>query len=116
MDTNATGANDDPIRGGSRTAEPGTAGRTPVRPSEAIRRLAYMGLNASPSSVDPSEVDALARRYRREAQLAVEGAVWWAISWPFELMSALVNAGRKWEEDYFQPAPRRRVPLEDEDI
>lgn len=114
MDKKATGTNDDPVGAGPRTGEPGTVDRKSMWPNEAIRRLAYIGLNTSPTSVEPSEIDALARRYRREAQLAVEGAVWWAITWPFQLMSTLVNAGRKWEEDYFQPAPRRRVPLEDE--
>ncbi len=115
MDKRVTGANEDPMKSSISPGESITDYRIPVRPSEAIRRLAHMSLNSSLSSVDPSEIDRLARRYRREAQLALEGAVWWAISWPFELMSALVSAGRKWEEDYFQPTPPRRVPL-DEDL
>ena len=63
-----------------------------MRPAEAIRRLAYIGLNSSPASVDSTDIERLARRYRREAQLALEGALWWAISWPFELMASLDEA------------------------
>jgi hypothetical protein len=116
MDKTATGVNGDPT--GSRIPQ-GRSSATegaPLRPSEAIRRLAYIGLNSSLAGADSSEIDRIARRYRREAQLALEGALWWAVSWPFELMGALVSAGRKWEEDYFQPTPPRRVPMEDEDV
>jgi len=131
MDKAASGANGDPMvanrtritieeqaKSGAQSGGPGSAGaeRTPMRPAEAIRRLAYIGLNTSPASVDSTDIERLARRYRREAQLALEGALWWAVSWPFQLMASLVNAGRKWEEDYFQPTPRRRVPMEDEEL
>ena len=129
MDKAATGANGDPMVANrtrvdmgdqpKSSATPGasaTAERAPLRPVEALRRLEYIGLNSSPATADASEIDRLARRYRREAQLAVEGALWWAISWPFELMGALVSAGRKWEEDYFQTTTRRRVPMEDEEL
>jgi hypothetical protein len=129
MDKAATGANGDPMaanrtrvemgdqaKSGASSVGPGSAERAPLRPAEAIRRLANIGLNSSPAALDSSDVERLARRYRREAQLALEGALWWAVSWPFELMASLVNAGRKWEEDYFQPTPRRRVPMEDEEL
>jgi hypothetical protein len=129
MDKAASGANGDPSAANRTRVEmgdqpsssassggPGSTERTPLRPVEAMRRLAYIGLNSSPASADSSDIERLARRYRRDAQLALEGALWWAVSWPFELLGALVSAGRKWEEDYFQPTPRRRVPMEDEDL
>jgi len=58
---------------------------------------------------DEEELDRLARRYSREAQLALEGLLYWGLRWPFELMATLVESGRKWEEEYYRPGPRRRV-------
>ena len=63
-----------------------------------------------------TETERLARRYGREAQLAVEGLLYWGMRWPFELMAGLVAAGRKWEEEYNRPTARRRVSLYDEDM
>jgi hypothetical protein len=60
-------------------------------------------------------MDRLARRYSRELQLAAEGLLYWAVRWPFELMASLVQAGRKWEEEYYRPAPKRRVSRYDDD-
>ena len=129
MDKTATGANGDPTvasriradaadqaRSGISQGRSSAGDWSTMRPSEAIRRLAYLGLNSSLAAADSTEADRIARRYRREAQLALEGALWWAVSWPFELMGALVSAGRRWEEEYFQPTPPRRIPMEDEDI
>jgi|SRR5215212_5023982 len=64
---------------------------------------------------DAGEVERLARRYIRETQLAVEGLLYWGLRWPFELMATLVASGRKWEEESYRPAPKRRVSLYDED-
>ena len=64
---------------------------------------------------DMAEAERLARRYGREAQLALEGLLYWGLRWPFELMGALVAAGRKWEEESNRPTTRRRVSLYDED-
>jgi hypothetical protein len=126
MDKITTGANGDPTVAGRTRVDMGDQVKSGIlqgrssageganlSPSEAIRRLAYMGLNSSLAGADSAEIDRIARRYRREAQLALEGAVWWAVSWPFELMGALVSAGRKCVDDFFQPTSRRRVPMEE---
>jgi hypothetical protein len=63
--------------------------------------------------LDADEIERMARRYSRDAQLALEGLLYWSLRWPFELMATLVAAGRKWEEEYNRPAPRRRVSLYD---
>lgn len=77
-----------------------------------------MGGGALPAGTDADtgEIDRLARRYSREAQLALEGALYWALRWPFELMAVLVSSGRKWEEEYYRSAPKKRVSLYDEDM
>src|SRR5262249_15791422 len=67
------------------------------------------------SATGTGDADRLARRYGREAQLALEGLLYWGIRWPFELMAALVDAGRKWEEEYYRPTTRRRVSLYDDE-
>src|SRR6476620_7159763 len=64
---------------------------------------------------DAADIDRLAQRYGREAQLALEGLLYWGLRWPFELMAALVASGRKWEEDYNRPTIRRRVSLYDDE-
>jgi len=64
---------------------------------------------------DAEEIERLARRYSRDAQLAVEGLLYWSLRWPFELMATLVAAGRKWEEDYNRPTSKRRVSLYDDE-
>ena len=66
---------------------------------------------AGNSQAEIAEFERLASRYSREAQLAIEGALYWALRWPFELMATLVQAGRKWEEDYSRTMRRRRVSL-----
>ena len=68
------------------------------------------------SPADAAELERLARRYGREAQLAMEGLLYWGLRWPFELMAALVAAGRKWEEESNRPTTRRRVSLYDEEM
>ena len=68
------------------------------------------------STPDAAEVERMARRYSREAQLALEGLLYWGMRWPFELMAALVAAGRKWEEEANRPTIRRRVSLYDEEM
>jgi len=37
--------------------------------------------------LNTSEMDRLASRYGRDAQLAVEGLLYWGLRWPFELMA-----------------------------
>jgi hypothetical protein len=87
--------------------------------STSVRTRIAPPANSAPRNgsreVDSAEVNRLAQRYGREAQLALEGLLYWGIRWPFELMAALVAAGRKWEEEYYRPAPRRRVSLYDEE-
>jgi hypothetical protein len=68
------------------------------------------------ANMDADEIDRLARRYSREAQLALEGALYWALRWPFELMAGLVSAGRKWEEEYYRSTAKRRVSLYDDEM
>ena len=65
--------------------------------------------------LDAADIERLARRYSREAQLAAEGLLYWGLRWPFELMAALVSAGRKWEEEYYRPTTKRRVSLYDDE-
>jgi hypothetical protein len=72
-------------------------------------------MRTASAQADADEMDRLARRYSREAQLALEGALYWAIRWPFELMASLVSAGRKWEEEYYRSTPKRRVSLYEDD-
>ena len=70
---------------------------------------------AGSRGADPEEIERLARRYSRDAQLALEGLLYWSLRWPFELMATLVASGRKWEEDYNRPTIRRRVSLYDDE-
>ena len=63
----------------------------------------------------PIDAELLARRYSREAQLALEGLIYLGVRWPFKLMATLVEAGRKWEDEYNRTTPGRRVPPLDED-
>ena len=80
----------------------------PAPPANGAPRPAGRGL-------DDAELERLAARYGREAQLALEGLLYWGLRWPFELMAALVAAGRKWEEESNRPTIKRRVSLyEDE--
>src|SRR5215207_265774 len=58
------------------------------------------------TEADAAELDRLARRYSREMVLAAEGALYWAVRWPFELMAGLVQAGRKFEEEYYRPTTK----------
>jgi len=74
------------------------------------------GVRSTNSQIEMDEMERLRRRYAREAQLAVEGALYWALRWPFELMANLVSAGRKWEEEYYRSAPKRRVSLYDDEV
>ena len=83
--------------------------------TEQAHRTASTGTRPDSSQADYAELERLARRYSREAQLAIEGALYWALRWPFELMATLVQAGRKWEEDYSRTMRRRRVSLYDDD-
>ena len=87
--------------------------------SGAVRTRIAMPTGAAPRpstrDADAAEIERLARRYSRETQLALEGLLFWALRWPFELLGALVTAGRRWEEDYNRPAPKRRVSLYDEE-
>src|SRR4051794_8069265 len=77
--------------------------------STAVRVRISTPTNAPPPhgsrEADIAEVERLARRYGREAQLALEGLLYWGLRWPFEVMATLVASGRKWEEDYYRPGP-----------
>jgi len=68
------------------------------------------------TDADATELDRLARRYSREMVLAAEGALYWAVRWPFELMAGLVQAGRKFEEEYYRPTTKRRISLHDDEL
>jgi hypothetical protein len=103
----------------------GTVGATPGQQdadaaSTSVRTRIAMPANGAPrpGSADTGAADAerLARRYGREAQLALEGLLYWGLRWPFELMAALVEGGRKWEEQYNRPTPKRRVSMYDEEL
>src|SRR4051795_10188064 len=108
-------------------SSPGTPGVGPATPAQqdvdvsfsTTRTRIAQPTNAAtrPGNHDAGVTDAerLARRYSREAQLAVEGLLYLGLRWPFELAAALVNAGRKWEEEYYRPTPKRRVSLYDEE-
>jgi hypothetical protein len=50
-----------------------------------------------------------ARRFFREAELAGKGSVFALTSAPAALWSYFVRAGRAFEEEFYQPARRRRV-------
>lgn len=50
-----------------------------------------------------------ATRLLREADLATKGAAGALLRAPFELWSYLVRSGRTFEDDIYQPPPRRRV-------
>jgi hypothetical protein len=88
-------------------------------PFNTVRtRVPPAGNSAPPpgsADADDLEIERLARRYSREAQLAMEGLLYLSLRWPFELMAALVSAGRKWEEEYYRPTAKRRVSLYDEE-
>src|SRR6476661_5012632 len=75
---------------------------TTVRERIAPPTAAGAGARPANSQIEMDEMERLRRRYAREAQLAVEGALYWALRWPFELMANLVSAGRKWEEEYYR--------------
>jgi hypothetical protein len=106
------------------TTSAGMVGATPAQhdtdtSSTAVRTRIAPPANGAPRAgtreADVAEMERLARRYSREAQLALEGLLYWGLRWPFELMAALVAGGRKWEEEYFRPGPKRRVSLYDEE-
>jgi hypothetical protein len=90
------------------------------------RRIAYRragaGPVASPFSYltryapDDAEAARLEKQYRRDTQLALEGA--FAEIWrlPFQILAALTSAGRNWEEEDAFAARSRRVPLYDDDF
>jgi hypothetical protein len=83
---------------------------------EQMRRLAAAGVYPRTSEADNAEFDRTVGRYSREAQLALEGVLYWALRWPFEFMAAMVRAGRKWEGEASRAAPPRRVSLYDDEI
>lgn len=89
---------------------------TTVRERIAPPTSTGAGTRSASSPIEMDEMERLRRRYAREAQLALEGALYWAMRWPFELMANLVSAGRKWEEEYYRSAPKRRVSLYDDEV
>ena len=101
------------VMGAAPTSQDADVSSTAVRTRIALP--ANSTARAGSSEVDSENVDRLARRYGREAQLALEGLLYWGLRWPFELMAALVEGGRKWEEEYFRPTTKRRVSLYDEE-
>jgi hypothetical protein len=106
---------------------PGTAGAVPAASGQPDADIPFTTMRtriAPPANgvprpgsreADAADIDRLAQRYSREAQLALEGLLYWGLRWPFELMAALVASGRKWEEEYYRPGPKRRVSLYDEE-
>ena len=54
------------------------------------------------------------RRYPREVQLAMEGAMSLMVRWSRRSFDELQRAGKEWEQDYGNPIRRRRVPLDDD--
>lgn len=54
------------------------------------------------------------RRYPREVQLAMEGAMSLMVRWSRRSFDELQRAGKEWEQDYGNPIRRRRVPLNDD--
>jgi len=63
---------------------------------------------------DDEDLRDRADRLRREAILAAEGALDYAMRWPFRAWSHLVRAGRDWEDEDFQPRRRRRISYYDD--
>jgi hypothetical protein len=63
---------------------------------------------ADPLGMESELVDS-ARRLAREVDLATKGAVDAWLRAPLAIWSSLVRSGRSFEDDFYQPPPRRRV-------
>lgn len=62
---------------------------------------------------DLSEGRRIADRWQREVGLALAGLAGRIIDSPYSLLGNLVREGRQFEEEYFPPRRRRRVPRDD---
>lgn len=62
---------------------------------------------------DLSEGRRIADRWQREVGLALAGLAGRIIDSPYSLLGNLIREGRQFEEDYFPPRRRRRVPRDD---
>ena len=60
------------------------------------------------SSVE-ADVRDMANRWIRDAELAAKGTLHALSRLPFALWSSLVRSGRAFEDDFYEPPPRRRV-------
>ena len=60
------------------------------------------------SSVE-ADVREMADRWIRDADLAAKGTLHALSRLPFALWSSLVRSGRAFEDDFYEPPPRRRV-------
>ena len=56
-----------------------------------------------------ADVREMADRWIRDADLAAKGTLHALSRLPFALWSSLVRAGRAFEDDFYEPPPRRRV-------
>ena len=73
--------------------------------------------NGGPRGYDPyAERRRLQRRYLREVRLATQGLGVWMAMLPFRTLAELVASGREWEEETLQPARRRWIPFNEDEV
>jgi hypothetical protein len=97
-------------------AGPSDAERRAWARREQRRRQRQSTFAATSSDRDSMEFDPLEERFRREAQLLVEGAMasFWRL--PFRLLAETTRTGRMWEADQDMRSRRRRVPFVADDF
>jgi len=79
---------------------------------ERMRRVYEAEMQQREAQPSNMETQQLAQRYSREAQLAVEGAVYLLFTAPWRLYSSLVHNGREFEGGISSFGPPRRVRLD----
>ena len=66
-------------------------------------------VSATPCRAVEADVHEMAGRWIRDADLAAKGTLHALSRLPFALWSSLVRSGRAFEDDFYEPPPRRRV-------
>jgi len=90
-------------------------GPSPDERQAYARRVRERRLVEIEGGDDPwSEWGRQMRRYPREVQLAMEGAMSLFLRWSRRSYEELQKAGRDWESEFSNPIRRKRVPLDDD--